>query len=87
MLDTLMNNNDKVEKDWVEKGLPNLVDQIISNYESFGGMDHLEGRDLPSKKVVTEVLEDLFTILFPGYLGKEEMTKANIKYSLGNTLT
>jgi len=86
MLDTLMNNNDKVEKDWVEKGLPNLVDQIISNYESFGGMDHLEGRDLPSKKVVTEVLEDLFTILFPGYLGKEEMTKANIKYSLGNTL-
>ena len=49
-------------------------------------MDHLEGRDLPSKKVVIEVLEDLFTILFPGYLGKEEMTKANIKYRLGTTL-
>ncbi|HUK85918.1 MAG TPA: serine O-acetyltransferase EpsC [Candidatus Acidoferrum sp.] len=87
MLETLMNNNDAVEKDWVEKGLPNLVDQIMSNYRAFGGMDHLEGRDLPSKKVVTEVLEDLFTILFPGYLGKEEMTKANVKYRLGNTLT
>ena len=46
-------------------------------------MDHLEGRDLPSKKVVIEVLEDLFTVLFPGYLGKEEITKANIKYHLG----
>ena len=87
MLDTLMNNNDKVEKDWGENGLPKLVDQIISNYQAFGGMDHLEGRDLPSKKVVTEVLEDLFTILFPGYLGTEEMTKANVKYRLGNTLT
>jgi serine O-acetyltransferase len=49
-------------------------------------MDHLEGKDLPSKKVVTEVLEDLFTILFPGYLGKEGITKVNIKYFLGNTL-
>ncbi len=87
MLITLMNNKEKVEKDWVEKGLPSLVEQIMANYQAFGGMDHLEGRDLPSKKVVTEVLEDLFTILFPGYLGKEEVTKANIKYMLGNTLT
>ena len=45
-------------------------------------MDHLEGKDLPSKKVVIEVLEDLFTIFFPGYLGKTEITKANIKYDL-----
>ncbi len=87
MLDTLMHNHDKVEQDWVEKGLPALVDEMMVNYHTFGGMDHLEGRDLPSKKVVTEVLEDLFTILFPGYLGKEEITKANIKYYLGNTLT
>ncbi len=42
---------------------------------------------MPSKKVVVEVLEDLFTILFPGYLGKEEITKANIRYHLGTKLT
>jgi serine O-acetyltransferase len=87
MLDTLMRNHDSVERDWVEKGLPKLVDNVMANYQAFGGMDHLEGRDLPSKKVVTEVLEDLFTILFPGYLGKAEITKANIKYHLGITLT
>ncbi len=87
MLDALMRNHDKVEQNWVEKGLPKLVDEIMANYQAFGGMDHLEGRDLPSKKVVIEVLEDLFTILFPGYLGKEEITKANIKYHLGITLT
>ena len=27
MLETLMRNNDKVEQDWVEKGLPKLVDE------------------------------------------------------------
>ena len=77
----------KWSKNWVEKGLPKLVDDIMVNYQTFGGMDHLEGRDLPSKKTVIEVLEDLFTILFPGYLGKAEITKANIKYHLGSTLT
>lgn len=87
MLDTLMRNHDKVEQNWLEMGLPKLVDEIMVNYQTYGGMDHLEGKDLPSKKVVTEVLEDLFMVLFPGYLGKTEITKANIKYHLGATLT
>jgi serine O-acetyltransferase len=87
MLDVLLRNHYEVEQDWVEKGLPKLVDEMLANYQKFGGMDHLTGRDLPSKKIVVEVLEDLFTILFPGYLGKEEITKANIKYHLGGTLT
>jgi len=87
MLEALMRNHDKVEQDWVERGLPKLVDDLMSNYQKFGGMDHLEGKDLPSKKVVIEVLDDLLTILFPGYLGDSEITKANIKYHLGTTLT
>jgi serine O-acetyltransferase len=87
MLAKLMRNHDKVEQDWVEKGLPQLVDEIMTSYQKYGGMDHLEGRDLPSKKVVIEVLEDLVTVLFPGYLGDSEITKANIKYHLGSTLT
>ncbi len=87
MIATLMRNHDKVEQDWVEKGLPKLVDEMMTSYQKYGGMDHLEGRDLPSKKVVIEVLEDLVTVLFPGYLGDSEITKANIKYHLGSTLT
>jgi serine O-acetyltransferase len=87
MLDALMRNHDKVEQDWLEKGLPKLVDEIMINYQKFGGMDHLEGKDLPAKKVVIDVLEDLFTILFPGYLGDSEITKANVKYHLGTKLT
>ena len=86
MLDALMSKQAEVEQDWVERGLPKLVDEMVVNYEKFGGMDHLTGRDLPSKEVVVEVLEDLFTILFPGYLGKEEITKANIRYYLGTKL-
>ena len=87
LVDTLLKNNKAMEKNWVEAGLPKLVDDMMENYRTFGGMDHLEGRDLPSKKVAIEVLEDLFAVLFPGYLGKRDITKANIKYFLGATLT
>ena len=86
MVNTLMNGSKSLNLSWSEKGLRQLVDEIVNNYETFGGMDHLEGKDLPSKKVVIEVLDDLLTIFFPGYLGKTEITKSNIKYFLGSTL-
>lgn len=87
MLDKLMTCEVKPISNWVEMGLPKLVDDMIKNYQTYGGMDHLEGKDLPSKKVVIEVLEDLLTVIFPGYLGKTEITKSNVKYVIGNMLT
>ncbi len=86
MVEAIMKNPKSVEQNWSEAGLHQLVEKIMKNYEAYGSMDHLEGRDLPSKKVVIEVLDDLFTVFFPGYFGKTEVTKANIKYFLGNTL-
>ncbi len=86
MVDALIKGPKKVESNWSAAGLPQLVAEVIKNYETFGGMDHLEGKDLPSKKVVIEVLDDLLTVFFPGYLGKTEITKTNIQYFLGNTL-
>src|SRR3990170_7830994 len=86
MVNALMNGSKSLNLSWSEKGLRQLVDEIVNNYETFGGMDHLEGKDLPSKKIVIEALEDLLTIFFPGYIGKTEITKSNIKYFLGSTL-
>jgi serine O-acetyltransferase len=87
MVEALMKSPDSTVQNWSETGLPQLVDKTVANYEKFGGMDHLEGRDLPSKKVVIEVLEDLLGVFFPGYLGNKEVTKANIKFFLGSTLS
>lgn len=64
--------------DWVKKGLPKLVDNILASYEEVGVIDHLEGKDLPSKDSVIKILNELVTILFPGYFGKATITKSNI---------
>ena len=73
-LETLLKNSKSIEKNWKETGFPIISEKILNNYEKVGGIDHLEGRDLPSKIIVIEVLNDLFKILFPGYLDKEEIT-------------
>jgi serine O-acetyltransferase len=87
ILKNLMTCEVKSADNWVNESLPGLVDDVIRNYETFGGMDHLEGKDLPSKKAVIDVLEDMLTVFFPGYLGKSEITKSNVKYVIGNILT
>jgi serine O-acetyltransferase len=86
MLEIIKREQDTADNDWVEEGLPKLVDEIIDNYEREGGIGHLEGRDLPSSQVVTDVLEDLMAILFPGYMSKIEITRSNVQYTIGKTL-
>ena len=75
------------EEKWISEGLPDLVEKISENYETYGGMNHLDGKDLPSRTIVIEILEDILTVLFPGYLGKEKVTKSNISDYLSKILT
>jgi len=74
------------EEQWIKNGLPSLVEKISENYETYGGMNHLDGKDLPSRKIVVEILEDTLTVLFPGYLGKERVSKSNINDYLSKIL-
>ena len=86
MLKQIMKGERKLEVDWPEKSLPKLVDKIMKTYETHGELEHLEGKDLPSKKMIIEVLNDFITVLFPSFLGSTKLTKANIRYFLGDTL-
>jgi serine O-acetyltransferase len=82
----LFNGQETAVDNWVEEGLPTIVDKIMGKHDEHGSMSHLHGKDLPSKQIVIKALEDLYTIIFPGYLGKNEITKSNVKYYIGNTL-
>jgi serine O-acetyltransferase len=86
MLKMILEGQETLEEDWLQKGLPKLVEEIMKNYESLEGINHLEGKDLPSKQIVIDILEDLLTIIFPGYMGKHEIAQSNTKYFLGSTL-
>jgi len=86
MLEMITKGQIAVRDNWVEEGLSKLVDEIMEDYKRHDKIGRLEGKDLPSKQVVIEVLEDLLAVIFPGYLGKEDVDRSNVRYFTGSTL-
>ena len=87
MIKNLIDKKIVDKEKWLTKGLPELVEKISENYETYGGMNHLDGKDLPSRTIVVEILEDILSVLFPGYLGKEKVAKSNISNYLSKILS
>ncbi|MEM3955653.1 MAG: serine O-acetyltransferase EpsC [Candidatus Bathyarchaeia archaeon] len=87
MLDLLMKSEEYAEEDWLEKDLPNLVEKIVKSYEEYGGINQSGDMELPSKQAVIEILEDLLSIIFPGYFGNIKVDRANIRYFVGSVLS
>ena len=42
-----------------------LTDQLIASYASVGGINHLDGTNLPSKSGTVSITTDLLALLFP----------------------
>jgi len=44
-----------------------LAEQLVSSYENVGGINHFDGKNLPSKRVIASITIDLLALLFPGF--------------------
>jgi len=86
MLDLVLRKQEVLEENWVEKVIPKLVDKMLTSYDKYDSLNYLEGKDLPSKAVVIDVLEHLLSILFPDYYEKRETIISDIRSFLNNTL-
>ncbi|MGQ9514948.1 MAG: serine O-acetyltransferase EpsC [Thermoproteota archaeon] len=51
-------------------------------YEGEGGINIREECDLPSREEAVKILNDFLTLMFPGYLGNMEFTRANLRESI-----
>lgn len=47
--------------------LSKLTDRLVASYAEVGGINHIGGKSLPSKKAVAEITMDLLRLLFPGF--------------------
>ncbi|NQY75148.1 MAG: serine acetyltransferase [Candidatus Margulisbacteria bacterium] len=44
-----------------------IIKQLMSSYERIGGINHLDGTNLPSKESVRRILNRIKELIFPGY--------------------
>ena len=84
---SLTGNQCEIEVDFVEgyrSQLPQVIGEIIGSIQGERSISHFNSALIPSKESVTEILEDLKDLLFPGYYRKQEIDAYSLTYQIGN---
>lgn len=56
-----------------------LTNELIASYAQLGGINHLDGKNLPSKQAITSLTCDLLRLLFPGFFDEKLVHSSEIK--------
>ena len=70
-------DNEKTEK---------LAEAIVGTYQGDTGINFIDVTNLPVRDKILKILDLLIELLFPGYTGKRNVTRDNIKFIVGDIL-
>jgi serine O-acetyltransferase len=63
-----------------------LTNQLVASYARVGGINHLDGKNLPSKRAITAITQDLLRLLFPGFFDEKPIHSSEIKVATAELL-
>jgi serine O-acetyltransferase len=63
-----------------------LTNELVASYARVGGINHLDGKNLPSKRAITLIAQDLLRLLFPGFFGEKPVHSSEIKVQTAELL-
>jgi serine O-acetyltransferase len=63
----------------VSKPVTQLTNELIASYARVGGINHLDGKNLPSKRAITTITQDLLCLLFPGFFEEKLVHSSELK--------
>lgn len=66
--------------------LPALVERLVSSYRSDERTHHIGRVRLPSQRRIVEATQLLIELLYPGYVGRQNLTWHNVPYHVGELL-
>jgi serine O-acetyltransferase len=62
------------------------VDQLLDSYRECGGINHVDGVNLPSKRAVERLTYDFLRLLFPGYMDEKVLHSRDLASSTRHLL-
>jgi serine O-acetyltransferase len=66
---------------------PKLVEEFLKSYRQVGGINHLDGVNLPSREAMAEIVKDLLRVLFPGFYDRTPMHSDQAPFFASQMLT
>ena len=69
------------------EALPELVDAIVDSCRNEPTICHVDSALIPSRSEVTQLVNRLFDIVYPGFFGRQEMDWASLPYHVGQEVS
>ena len=63
----------------VNQTVTELTDQLIASYARVGGINHVDGKNLPSKTAIASITLDLLRLLFPGFFDEKSIHSSRVE--------
>jgi serine O-acetyltransferase len=63
----------------VQLTVTQLTDRLVASYAQAGGINHLDGKNLPSKRAIALITMDLLRLVFPGFFDEKLIHSSEIK--------
>ncbi len=67
----------------METGLGKITEHVLASYGEVGGINNIDGSNLPSKRAIAAICEDLLQLLFPGFHDQEPVHSEHLKRVTG----
>ena len=48
-----------------------LIGKVLESYQEIGGINNIDGSNLPSKRAIAQICEDFLQLMFPGFHDEE----------------
>jgi serine O-acetyltransferase len=55
-----------------------LTERLLASYDRAGGINHVDGNNLPSKQAIAEITVELLRLLFPGFFDEKPIHSSEI---------
>ena len=66
----------------MSESITNLTDDLIASYAKVGGINHLDGGNLPSKFAIASITTDLLRLLLPGFFDEKPIQTSELKVEI-----
>ena len=63
-----------------------LTNELVASYARVGGINHLDGKNLPSNHAITAITQNLLRLLFPGFFDEKPIHSSEIKVATAELL-
>lgn len=60
------------------KDLTAIVADLVKSFHEVGGINHLDGANLPSREAVVDITRDLLRLVFPGFYDKDSIHSGQV---------